>query len=127
MTLAAGEPKEITVQITVEAQSTVDVQVPVENIQVNHLAEGLNLQFNSATVIMHITGYQEELSQIDGQDLTGTMDVSGLQAGTFNVEVKLDGKYANASSGSVPVTITDQSGSQSGTDGTTDTNGVEEQ
>lgn len=127
VTLAAGEPKEITVQITVEAQSTVDVQVPVENIQVNHLAEGLNLQFNSATVIMHITGYQEELSQIDGQDLTGTMDVSGLQAGTFNVEVKLDGKYANASSGSVPVTITDQSGSQSGTDGTTDTNGVEEQ
>ena len=123
--LADGEPNEITVRITVEEQSIVDVEVPVENITVTNLADGLNLQFNSATVIMHISGYQDELSQINGRDLTGTMDVSGLQTGTFNVEVRLDGDYADASSGSVSVTITD--GSQNGGDGTTDANGLEEQ
>lgn len=125
--LADGQPNEITVMITVEAQSTVDVEVPVENITVTNLADGLNLQFNSSTVIMHISGYQEELSQINGQDLTGTMDLSGLQTGTFNVEVKLTGEYANVSSGSVSVTLSSSSGSQNGGNSTSDTSGLEEQ
>ena len=126
VTLAAGEPKEITVRIIVEAQATVDVGVPVENITVSHLADGLELRFNSQTVIMHITGYSEELSRIDAGELTGRMDVSGLQAGTFNVEVRLDGEYADVSSGSVSVTITGASGGQTDGDAATDTSGVEE-
>lgn len=126
VTLAAGEPKEITVRIIVEAQATVDVEVPVENITVNHLADGLELRFNSQTVIMHITGYSEELSRIDAGELTGRIDVSGLQAGTFNVEVRLDGEYADVSSGSVSVTITGASGGQTDGDAATDTSGVEE-
>ena len=72
--MAAGEPKEITVRIIVEAQATVDVEVPVENITVNHLADGLELRFNSQTVIMHITGYSEELSRIDAGELTGRIE-----------------------------------------------------
>lgn len=126
VTLAAGEPKEITVRIIVEAQATVDVEVPVENITVNHLTDGLELRFNSQTVIMHITGYSEELSRIDAGELTGRIDVSGLQAGTFNVEVRLDGEYADVSSGSVSVTITGASGGQTDGDAATDTSGVEE-
>ena len=126
VTLAAGEPKEITVRIIVEAQATVDVEVPVENITVNHLADGLELRFNSQTVIMHITGYSEELSRIDAGELTGSIDVSGLQAGTFNVEFRLDGEYADVSSGSVSVTITGASGGQTDGDAATDTSGVEE-
>ena len=75
---------------------------------------------------MHITGYSEELSRIDAGELTGRMDVSGLQAGTFNVEVRLDGEYADVSSGSVSVTITGASGGQTDGDAATDTSGVEE-
>ncbi len=127
VTLAEGQPDEITVQITIEAQSTIDVEVPVDNITVNNLADGLGIQFNSQTVIMHITGYQEELSQISGEDLTGTIDVSDLQAGTFNVEVQLDGEYEDTSSGSVSVTITNSTASGTQGSSTTDTNSLEAQ
>ena len=52
--------------------------------------------------------------------------MSGLQAGIFNVEVRLDGEYADVSSGSVSVTITGASGGQTDGDAATDTSGVEE-
>ena len=103
--LAEGEPQDITVTISIEAQDTIDVNMPIANVTISGLDSGLNLGFNSQSVLVRITGYRDELSQIDGNRLKGTIDVSGLSEGNYNVAVKIGGTYADRSEASVSITI----------------------
>ncbi len=134
VSLAAGEEEDITVTIVIEAQTSVEVEMPVSNLSYSGLADGLELSYNSDTVTVTITGYEEELTDINGKDLTGTLDVSELEAaGTYNVAVQLDGAYGDNSEAAVSVTITDtsadentESGASGSSAGTTDGSGSEE-
>lgn len=110
VSLASGEEEDITVKIVIEAQTSVEVEVPVSNLTYSGLADGLELSYNNDTVTVTITGFEEDLTDINGKNLTGTLDVSNLEeAGTYNVAVQLDGTYSDNSEAAVSVTITDTS------------------
>ncbi len=105
VSLADGEPEDITVTIEIEAQTTIDVEMPTENITVSGLAEGLSLSFNSDTAVVRITGYEDELDSIRADALTASLDASGLQTGTYEVGLTLDGDYAETAETTVSVTV----------------------
>jgi len=111
ISLALGEEEDVTVTIVIEAQTSVEVEMPVDNITCTDLADGLELSFNSDSATVVITGYEEDLVSIDGADIYGTLDASDLEAGTYNVTLQLDGEYGETAKASVSVTITDTSAS----------------
>ncbi|MCC8028946.1 MAG: hypothetical protein LIO75_03980 [Lachnospiraceae bacterium] len=115
VSLADDESEDITVTIEIEAQTTVDVEMPVSNITVSNLDDGLELSFDSDTVTVSLTGYEDDLSSADGSDITGTLDASGLTEGTSEVTIELAGDHLSGTKAAVSVTI-----SESGSSGTTD-------
>ncbi|MCD7982531.1 MAG: hypothetical protein LUF32_09575 [Clostridiales bacterium] len=109
VSLADGEKEEITVILEIEAQTTVEVEMPTDNITVSGLAEGLSLSYDSDTVAVTITGYADDLDSVSGEDLTAVLDASGLQTGTYEVGLTLEGDYAETAAATVSVTVTDDS------------------
>lgn len=107
VTLAEGEVEEAEVTVEIESQTTAAFEMPYNNITVSGLASGYNLRFDSDTVTVNITGFEDELSSISGQRLYGTLDASDLQAGTQTVPIKITGDYADNSTATASVTITD--------------------
>ncbi|MCD8332712.1 MAG: hypothetical protein LUB60_01020 [Clostridiales bacterium] len=111
ITLADGQESDVTVTILIEPQSTVEMEMPVSNITVSDLADGLTLSYNSETATVLITGYEEDIASIQGRNIYGTLDASGLEAGTYNVALRLDGDYGEAAEATVSVTITEDDSS----------------
>lgn len=107
VSLAKGEKEDAEVTVQIEAQTTTAFEIPVTNITVSGLADGLELSFNSDTVTVNIAGFANELESISEEDLYGTLDASGLQSGIYTVPVNLTGDYANNSTSAASVTITD--------------------
>lgn len=107
VSLAKGEKEDAEVTVQIEAQTTTAFEMPVANITVSGLADGLELSFNSDTVIVNITGFADELESVSGQELYGTLDASNLESGIYTVPVILTGDYAHNSIAAASVTITD--------------------
>lgn len=104
--LANSELEDITVTIEIEAQTAVQVEMPVSNITVSNLETGLELTFDTDTVTVNLTGYEDELGSVSGSDITGTLDASGLTEGRWNATVNLTGEYLDdADTATVSVTI----------------------
>ncbi|MCD8152294.1 MAG: hypothetical protein LUD71_04320 [Clostridiales bacterium] len=118
--LADGQESDVTVTILIESQTTVEVEMPVSNITVSDLADGLTLSYNSETATVLITGYEEDIALIQGENVYGTLDASGLETGTYNVALQLDGDYGEAAEAIVSVTITDDDESATTGDDTSD-------
>ncbi|MCD8148651.1 MAG: hypothetical protein LUE92_03600, partial [Clostridiales bacterium] len=106
VSLASDEEEDVTVTIVIEAQTTVEVEMPVSNITCTGLADGLELSYNSDTATVRITGYEEDLTAINGESIYGTLDASDLEAGTYNATLQLDEEYGEKTEASVSVTIT---------------------
>ena len=109
ISLADNEKKEITVILEIEAQTTVEIEMPTDNITVSGLAEGLSLSYGSDTVAVQITGYADDLDSVSGDELTAVLDASDLQTGIYEVGLTLDGDYTETAAATVSVTVTDNS------------------
>lgn len=110
VSLAEDQTEDAEVTVKIAKQTTTSFEMPVENITVSGLAEDLELSFNSDTVIVEIVGFEDELSSVGGEDLYGTLDASNLsEEGVYTVPVTLTGDYADDSTVSASVTITDNS------------------
>lgn len=118
ISLADGEPAEIEVTVKIEGQATKSFDMPVSNITVQGLADNLELQFDSDTVAVKLTGFAEELEDISASELKGTLDASSLSAGTYSAAIQLQGNYTVADLIRVSVTVTDKNASNE-----TDTSG----
>lgn len=123
VSLADGEPAEIEVTVKIEGQATKSFDMPVSNITVQGLADNLELQFDSDTVAVNLTGFAEELEEISASELKGTLDASSLSAGTYSAAIQLQGNYTVADLIRVSVTVTDKNASNgTGTSGSGDSN-----
>lgn len=106
VSLAAGMPEDAEVSVEILSQTTESFLMPVDNVTVSGLRDGLNLAYNDDTVTVNITGFEDVLSEVNEQQLTGTLDASNLSEGTYTVAVKIVGDYADVSEASVSITIT---------------------
>ncbi|MCC8152312.1 MAG: hypothetical protein LIO96_12935 [Lachnospiraceae bacterium] len=111
ISLASGEEEDVTVTIVIEAQTTIEVEMPVANITCTGLDNGLELSYNSDTATVRITGYEEDLDSINGERIYGTLDASDLESGTYNVTIQLEEEYGEKAEASVSVTIAETSAS----------------
>lgn len=115
VSLADGEPTETEVTVKIEGQDTKSFDMPVANITVQGLADNLELQYDTDTVAVKLTGYAEELEDISASELKGTLDASSLSAGTYSAAIQLQGNYTVADTIRVSVTVTDKNAAN-GTD-----------
>ena len=105
VSLAEGEPAVVNVSIQLEARSSREFYVPVSNLTVQGLDPELNLEYRSDSVKVKIYGFSEELDLISAAALSGTVDVTGLTAGSYTLRVSFNGEYANDAEALVAVQI----------------------
>ncbi len=89
VTLAEGEPAEITVTLRVEPLEEQTISVPVSILTVEGLEEGMEYSFTGSTFSMRVRGLAEDLEHLTDESLSGTVDLSGLAAGLHTVSVDI--------------------------------------
>ncbi|MEE3354766.1 MAG: CdaR family protein [Candidatus Weimeria sp.] len=64
--------------------------IPVENLNIQNLPEGMKAEFKGKTVSVTIKGYDDQLNSLSADEITGSVDASGLTAGKHKVDVVLN-------------------------------------
>ncbi len=103
--LAEGAPSMTTVKVTIEPYITKELTISTGQIAVKGLAEGYTLTFDEDTVDIVLKGREEDIADIEAEDVTGSVDVSSLNAGNQSVTLKLDGDLTLDANVTVPVRI----------------------
>ena len=76
--------------IRIEAIKSKSFHIDTQDIQIQGLTEGLNLKFVSETETVTISGLKDDLDKLTKDNLTYSIDVTGLAEGTHQVDLKLD-------------------------------------
>lgn len=116
--IAEGESNTASVTVKIEGQSVRTFEMPVDNITVQNLEDGLSLSFSGDTVSVSLSGFEEELDEIRASDLKGTLDASSLSAGTYSVAVSLQGNYTVSGTISASVVVSGGDETQGETENT---------
>ena len=80
----------VTVIVTLEGQVTRQFDIPTANLTIQKLPSGCQGKFESQTVTVSITGSGSEINELQAENITGSVDASGLTAGSHTVRVKLN-------------------------------------
>lgn len=76
--------------IRIEAIKSKSIHIDTKDIQIQGLAEGLNLKFVSETETVTVSGLKDDLEQLTKNNLTYSIDVTNFGEGTHQVELKLE-------------------------------------
>ena len=106
ISLASEEEEEIIVTIEIEGMVEESYNMPVDNIAVENLGDGMTCTFDDSTVTVTLKGYYADLAEIGAGDLTGSVDLEGLEEGEYTVAVTLDGDYETAKTIRAGLTLT---------------------
>ncbi len=90
VSLAEGEPQAITVTLPIGPAFITEVEVPARNISVTGLADDLTLTITENPIPVTLTGLEEDVSSVNSNRLSGTIDASGLEAGSYIITTTLD-------------------------------------
>ena len=107
VTLLDSQDAQVSVKVGVAGETTQEFDVPVDNISVRNLERGYTTSFSASTVKVSITALQSELSRLSANSITGSVDVSGLVPGTYNLPItmNLDEDY-RVGQATIQITIT---------------------
>ena len=99
VTLLEGEQSQVEVTIKLAAAVTKTFTVPVNNIMINGLADGLNAKFAENSISVTIAGTESSLAELSPNLITGYVNVEGLKAGEHRVSItfNLDEQYRASS------------------------------
>lgn len=80
------------VKVTVDIYSMTDetFSVSTSNLKIKDLSDDYEASFDEDTVSVVLSGYENDLSEVNASELTGSVDASGLTEGKHTVQVKLD-------------------------------------
>ena len=80
------------VKVTVDIYSMTDetFSVSTSNLKIKGLSDDYEASFDEDTISVVLSGYENDLSEVNASELTGSVDASGLTEGKHTVQVKLD-------------------------------------
>ena len=92
-------PEDSSVEITVEIGKIKEkvFSIDSENIIVTGIATQYKLEFAVSSVAVHVSGLEKDIANLNGDTISGSIDVTNLSIGTHEVELTLDldeGKYS---------------------------------
>lgn len=99
------------VKVDVTFPNLLTRKIPVTNIQILNLPEGLEAELITESIELTIRGLATQVDAIKDSDLTVTVDLADAQPGTFTkgVNVSIDPKYMNVGTmGTYSVSVTVQ-------------------
>ena len=86
------EPEKSMVEITVSIGKIKDkvFRVKTENIIVTGLSTHSTLEYDLTSVAVHVSGLEEDIANLTGESITGSIDVTYLPIGIHQVELVLE-------------------------------------
>ncbi len=95
VSLYEDQPQDLDVYVPIMPAITRVVEMPAENITFDGLAEGLSAVISIDPLTVTVTGLEEEVEKIEGDDLQGVVDASDLGVGNHLITLMLetDGTY----------------------------------
>ena len=97
----------------------------MKNITVRNLSSNYQLEFNADTVTVNLLGFEEDFSDINPNDITGTIDASPFNLGVMAAQVSIDGGYTVSETPYTSVTVTEKPDNTGNTDSTDNTGGTD--
>lgn len=123
----------VAVTVRIEPYKAQSYPISVNQITVLGLEEGHEIAFKDATIYATISALQSNLNLLNADEITGSIDVSGLSVGTHQVTVVLDLDSQNYAYQTITVEVTisivddpgneDDAGGDTPSDEEEDTNG----
>ena len=105
--VADSNAAQATVKVNVSGDETKTYRVPTANLTIKNLEDGSKAVFDATTVEVKITGKASDLADLVAENITGSVDVSGLGAGKHTVSVTLDlDSGISATAATTNITIT---------------------
>jgi|UPI0004869FBE YbbR domain-containing protein len=80
---------QVTISVTLEKEVSQSVSISTSNLTIRNLSKGLSGTFDESSISVTMNGNETALSSLDSATITGSVDASGLTAGTYNLEVTL--------------------------------------
>lgn len=96
----------VKVSVELESQTEKKVSVPTDNLTIKNLSDGYEAVFVDTSVGIVLSGYSDTLDGIKANELTGSVDASGLTVGDHKVSVELtlpDGVRAENASTTITI------------------------
>lgn len=96
VSLVKSSKSKVNIEIQIETNATATMTLDSSNISYNGLSEDEKLTFATDKTSVIVSGTQSDIDTLSGSTLKGTIDVTGLSAGTHTVTVTLnldDSKY----------------------------------
>lgn len=90
VSLVDTDNSQVTISVKLQAKKTESFSIPTANLTVSNLPDSLSVSFPASTVTAEITGLQSDLDSLDASKITGSIDASGLSAGSHSVSVQLN-------------------------------------
>ena len=86
------DPEGASVEITVEIGKIKEkvFSINTENIIITGLSTQSKLEFELASVAVHVSGLEEDIASLSNESLSGSIDVTHLPIGIYEVELVLD-------------------------------------
>jgi hypothetical protein len=101
--------KEVKVQVTVPQRITSTISIPVSDIEIQGLPEGMALEFVTQVVEVTVQGPSNQVLKITAADIRVTIDVTDAVVDKnqpFKAQVKVSGKYVDVDVvGSVTINV----------------------
>lgn len=79
----------VTVTVRIEAYASKTYELSSDQIRINGLGDGLSLTFDKNKIPVKVSGLKDDLDSLSADDLAASIDVSGLVAGEYQVELAL--------------------------------------
>ena len=87
--LATDVSSSVLVTTTILPYGSRDYNIPTSNVTITNLGEDLRAVFNANEITVRVKGSNTRLDELKAEEITGTVDLNGLSAGTHTVMVQI--------------------------------------
>ncbi len=90
LSLADASKSKVKVWVRLKQETSRVFTVPCANLNVRNLAKDLESEFGQPEVEVEISGFEDALSRLSGENITGTVDAAGLGEGEHRLQVSFN-------------------------------------